>query len=42
MGSIISARLATMTELTTTLSLEDAYLLLDIVAIDSYNNRPPT
>jgi hypothetical protein len=30
-----------MTELSTTLSIEDVYLLLEIAAVDGYNNRPP-
>jgi hypothetical protein len=37
---VISGGLATFTELSTTLSLEDVYLLLEIMAVDAYNNRP--
>lgn len=40
MGPIISSGLATMAELSTVLSLEDAYLLLELIAIDAYNSRP--
>lgn len=29
-----------MPELTTVLSLEDVYLLLEIAAVDAYNSRP--
>jgi hypothetical protein len=32
--------MATMTDLSTVLSLEDVYLLLDIAAVDAYNSRP--
>jgi hypothetical protein len=30
-----------MTDLSTVLSLEDVYLILEIAAVDAYNNRPP-
>jgi hypothetical protein len=37
---VVSTRLATLAELSTVLSLEDAYLLLEIAAVDAYNSRP--
>jgi hypothetical protein len=40
MGAVISSRLATMAELSTVLSMEDVYVLLDIAAVDGYNSRP--
>jgi hypothetical protein len=36
---VISAQVASMTELTTTLGTEDLYDLLEIVMIDAYNRR---
>jgi hypothetical protein len=39
-GAVISSRLATMHELDTVLGAEDAYRLLEIVAVDAYNQRP--
>jgi len=30
-----------MGELSTVLSLEDAYLIVEVAAVDAYNNRPP-
>jgi hypothetical protein len=40
MGAVISSRLATLAELDTVLSVEDAYALLEIRAIDAHNTRP--
>ena len=39
-GAVISTRLATLVELGTVLGLQDAYDLLEIAAVDAYNNRP--
>lgn len=36
---IISAKLASMTELSDTLGVEDLYDLLEILAIDTYNQK---
>jgi len=30
-----------MTEVSSTLGLEDVYTLLEILAVDTYNRRPP-
>jgi hypothetical protein len=38
-GAIISNKLATMHELDSVLSTEDMFDLLEIIAIDSYNQR---
>jgi hypothetical protein len=38
-GVVVSARLATLTELDTTLGCEDLYDLLEIVLIDAHNQR---
>lgn len=37
-ASVISSGLATYTELSSTLSLEDAWDLLEISSVDAYNN----
>jgi hypothetical protein len=39
-GRAISSGLATLAELSTVLSTEDVWLLLEISSIDSYNARP--
>ena len=39
-GAVISSRLATLVELSTVLSTEDVYLLVEIIAVDRYNSRP--
>jgi hypothetical protein len=36
---LISTGRATIADLTTVLSLADAYVLLDILAVDNYNRR---
>jgi hypothetical protein len=33
--------MTTLGELCTTLSLEDAYFIFEVSAIDTYNSRPP-
>lgn len=38
-GSVISARLATMAEIETVLGMEDIYDLLEIMAVDEHNKR---
>lgn len=38
-GTLLSARVATLAELQTIYSLEDAYNLLEIVNVDSHNER---
>jgi len=37
-GVLISHKMATLHELQTIYSLEDAYRMLDVVLIDAYNN----
>jgi hypothetical protein len=39
LGALISAKLATLNELQTVYSLEDAYLLYEIINVNSYNER---
>ena len=39
LGVLISQKLATLNELQTVYSLEDAYLLYEIITVDSYNDR---
>lgn len=36
---MISSRLATLTDLETTLGLEDVYDLLEVLAVDGHNRR---
>lgn len=38
-GAVLSARMATLTELSTTLGVEDVYDLLEVIAIDAHNQR---
>lgn len=38
-GAVVSSRLATLVELDTVLSVEDAYLLLEVVNVDAHNRR---
>ena len=38
-GTIVSARLATLRQLQTVYGVEDAYTLLEIIAVDSHNQR---
>ena len=38
-GVVVSSRLATLVELSTVLGGEDLYDLLEILAVDSYNER---
>lgn len=38
-GAVLSAQLASMTELTTTLGTEDLYDLLEIVMVDAANRK---
>lgn len=37
-GAVISRRLATLHELQTVYSLEDAYNMLEVARVDEYNN----
>lgn len=37
---VISSRLATLAELGSVLGTEDLYALLEIIAVDRYNQRP--
>lgn len=38
-GTLVSARLATLVELQNVLGIRDAYDLLEILAVDNENNR---
>ena len=38
-GVVLSSRIATMTELTTTLGAHDLYDLLEVLAVDAHNDR---
>lgn len=38
-GTVVSSGLASLTELTTTLGLEDLWVLLEINSVDSYNKH---
>lgn len=38
-GAIVSARIATLHELETVYSLEDAYELLEVLSVDAINRR---
>ncbi len=38
-GAVISSGKASLVELDTVLSVEDAYMLLEITAVDSYNRQ---
>lgn len=38
-GSIVSSKLATLNELQTVYGIEDAYDLLEIINVNSYNQR---
>lgn len=40
LGLVISSRLASIVELDTVLSVEDVYLLLDVIAVDNHNKTP--
>ncbi len=40
-GAALSTGMATMGELSTVLSTEDAYTLVEITAVNAYNSRPP-
>ena len=40
-GAALSTGHTTMGELSTVLSLEDAYMVVEIAAVDAYNRRPP-
>jgi hypothetical protein len=40
-GMALATGMTTMGELSTILSIEDAYLMIEIAAINNYNNRPP-
>ncbi len=37
-GAVISSRLATLVELETVLGVEDLYILLEVLAVDSINS----
>lgn len=39
LGAIVSAGKATVQELETYYSLEDAYMIMDILLVDAHNNR---
>lgn len=39
-GAVVSSRLASLTELDTVLGAEDLYRLLEVIAVDDFNNRP--
>jgi hypothetical protein len=39
LGTLISNKLATLNELQTVYGLEDAYLLYEILSVNSYNER---
>ena len=39
-GAVLSSRMATMVELETVLGLEDLYNMLEVIAVDAFNNRP--
>lgn len=39
LGCLISSRLATLNELDTVYSVEDAYLLLDVIKVDAHNRE---
>lgn len=39
-GTVVSSRLASLHELDTVLGIEDVYRLLEVIAVDDYNNRP--
>lgn len=38
-GTLVSARLATLTELQTVYSVEDAYNMLEVLKVDMHNER---
>lgn len=38
-GTLVSARIATLAELQTVYSIEDAYNLLEVVNVDHHNER---
>lgn len=38
LGMVISSKLATLNELQTIYGIEDLYLLIEIVAVDNYND----
>jgi hypothetical protein len=38
-AAVISTRKATLAELSTILSVEDCYMLMDIAVVDGYNQR---
>jgi len=40
-GAALSTGHTTMGELSSILSLEDAYMVVEIAAVDAYNRRPP-
>lgn len=39
-GAVLSAKMATLAELSTVLSTEDVYTMCEILAVDNYNSRP--
>ena len=39
-AAVVSSRLATLVELDTVLGTEDLHDLLEILAVDAFNNRP--
>lgn len=39
LGAIVSSRLATLHELDTVYSAEDAYLMLEVLSVDAHNRR---
>lgn len=38
-GALVSAKIATLTELQTVYGLEDAYDLLEVLTVDAHNRR---
>ena len=40
-GAALSTGHTTMGELSSVLSLEDAYMIVEIASVDAYNRRPP-
>jgi hypothetical protein len=39
-GAVLSSRMATMVELDTVLGVEDLCNMLEVIAVDAYNDRP--